>query len=143
MFLSHENLKPIIPMTLVITIDGNNIYDIESFYWEINKVFMKDEDWTLGPSLDALNDLLYGGYGVMKGHDQTTITWLAFEKNRVDLGYKCTKDYYLNKISQPEIFNQVHFQKKLQELENDNGQTYFDIILEIIKEHPNIELIAS
>lgn len=129
-------------MTQTITIDGNNIHDIDSFYREINRIFMKDEDWILGPSLDAFNDLLYGGYGVMKHYDKTTIIWLAFEKNRIDLGYKCTRDYYLSKISQPEVFNQVHFQKKLKELEDDNGQTYFDILLEIIKEHSHIRLIT-
>lgn len=38
-----------------LTIDGNRIRDIPSFYMEINSVFMSGEEWQLGPSLDALS----------------------------------------------------------------------------------------
>ncbi|MDA3613433.1 barstar family protein [Polluticaenibacter yanchengensis] len=129
-------------MTNTIIINGNNIHDIQSFYQEINRVFMYGEDWQLGNSLDAFNDLLYGGYGTMKDHETTTIIWLAFEKNRLDLGYECTKDYYKQKLAQPELFNQKYFLDQLEALEDGKGQTYFDILAEIISEHGNIELVC-
>lgn len=47
----------------ILTIDGAQINGIEDFYAEINRVFMAQENWQLGASLDALDDMLYGGYG--------------------------------------------------------------------------------
>ena len=47
--------EPTSAITLII--DGENIHDIFSFFDEINRVFMHSEDWKLGPSLDALNDI--------------------------------------------------------------------------------------
>ena len=48
------------PQAMTLTIAGHAIRDIASFYDEINRVFMACEDWSLGPSLDALDDLFYG-----------------------------------------------------------------------------------
>lgn len=48
-------------MTRILHIEGASINDIASLYVEINRVFMADEDWQLGASLDALDDLLHGG----------------------------------------------------------------------------------
>lgn len=42
---------------------GKRIHDIPSFYDEVNPVFMKNETWSHGHSLDAFNDMLYGQYG--------------------------------------------------------------------------------
>jgi RNAse (barnase) inhibitor barstar len=52
----------------ILVLDGSAIHDIAGFYAEINRVFMACEDWQLAPSLDALDDLLYGGYGALAGH---------------------------------------------------------------------------
>lgn len=130
-------------MQKTFLINGNNIHDIPSFYEEINRVFMPNEDWKLGQSLDAFNDLLYGGFGEIKGNEEICLIWKAYEKNKKDLGYEVTKAYYLNKLKSPTVFNVDFVQNKLRGLENGTGQTYFDIILEIIGEHANIHLIAD
>jgi len=126
-----------------ITIDGNNVHDIPSFYDEINRVFMANVDWRLGQSLDALNDMFYGGYGEIDGGEEITLIWKGFEKNREDLGLKLTKAYYRNKLESPSTFNIELIKDNLAELENGTGKTYFEIILEIIDEHPNIKLVAQ
>jgi len=130
-------------MEKVVIIDGNNIYDIPSFYEEINRVFMKNQDWKIGQSLDALNDMLYGGYGGIEGYEKIYLIWENFEKNRKDLGIDVTKAYYENKLEQPSVFNTEWVKNKLIELENGIGKTYFEIILEIINEHPNVTLIPK
>ena len=130
-------------MEKVVIIDGNNIYDIPSFYEEINSVFMKNQDWKIGQSLDALNDMLYGGYGEIEGYGKIYLIWENFEKNRKDLGFDATKAYYENKLKQPSVFNTEWVKNKLIELENGIGKTYFEIILEIINEHPNVTLIPK
>lgn len=54
-----------------------------------------------------------------------------------------TKVYYLKKIELGLPFNRAYHEQKLTELEAGNGRTYFQIILEIISEHPNIQLVSN
>lgn len=136
-------IKRFTSMPKIITIDGNHIHDIPSFYEEINRVFMKNVDWKIGQSLDAINDIFYGGYGEISGNEDIRLIWKNFEQNKKDLGLQLTKDYYKDKLNSPSVFNTDFVRQKLAELENGTGQTYFEIILEIISEHPNIEVIPQ
>ena len=129
--------------TTTITIDGNRIHDIASFYEEINRVFMAEEDWKLAPSLDALHDMLYGAYGATQGHESISRVWENIEKSQADLGVEATIAYYQEKLRHPEIFNVQAIRKSLHSLQQNAGPTYFDIVLEIIAEHPHIKLQAA
>ena len=123
-----------------ITIEGKNITDIATFYQEINRVFMSNENWKIAPSLDAFNDLLYGGFGAIDSKELTTLIWKNFEENRKTLGLKTTKKFYESKLTAPEIYNINFVKGKITALESSNGSTYFEIILEIISDHSNIKL---
>lgn len=125
-----------------IILNGHSIKDLPSFYEEINRVFMADEDWEIGPSLDALDDLLYGGFGALKNHEEIQFVWKHISQSREALGYETTKAYYEAKLQPGSPFNVPLFQEKLRALESGSGPTYFDLILEIIAEHPTIELVA-
>ena len=125
------------------TIKGDAIHDIPSFYEEINRVFMHSEDWKIGNSLDALNDLLYGGYGAAKDIAAFDLIWLQMEKSRQSLGVETTRAYYEEKLLSGSPFNKSLFKAKLAALSNGVGDTYFDMILEIIAEHPHIRLVAG
>lgn len=126
-----------------IIIDGNKIHDKASFYEEINRKFMQNESWQLAESLDAFDDLLYGGFGEIKEGEEVKLVWQNFEENRQSLGLEFTKGYYLEKLQHPDDFDTNIIQKKLDDLENGAGQTYFEILVEIITEHSNIELIKK
>ena len=126
-----------------ILINGENIFDIETFYQEINRVFMHNETWEIGESLDAFNDLLYGGFGEIKGKESIELIWKNFEENKKALGLEVTLNFYKAKLKSPEIFNSKFIQEKIEDLHSGNGQTYFEIILEIIAEHPNIQLTEN
>jgi len=76
---------------LVLVLQGSAVSDIPSFYAEINRVFMAGEDWKLGHSLDALDDMLYGGYGVLAGHEGATLIWRDIEHSRNALGVDATR----------------------------------------------------
>lgn len=130
-------------MQKTFTIEGSKIRDIDSFYQEINRLLMAEEDWKIGNSLDAFNDILYGGVGALQGATDVELIWLQMEESRKALGYEATKAYYLDKLAPESSFNKPLFQEKLAALENGTGQTYFDVILEIIAEHPKIKLIAK
>ncbi|WMJ69906.1 ribonuclease inhibitor [Stenotrophomonas sp. 24(2023)] len=127
------------PTPLSLTLDGDRFQDIGGFYAEINRVFMADEDWQLGPSLDALDDLLYGSYGVARDASAVQLTWLQFEKSRQALGVAATRDWLQAKLAQPDHFNAEGVQRQLQALQA-GGPTYFDIVLEILASHPHITL---
>lgn len=124
-------------------IKGNKIHSISGFYQEINRLFMKNENWNLGESLDALDDLLYGGYGDLFGLEKIIILWENSEESKKSLGYETTKIYYESKISQPEKYNVKKIKIDLKELQENKGKTYFEIIIEIFKSHKNIELILQ
>lgn len=127
-------------MTRTLTIEGGRIDDIPTFYAEINRVFMTGEDWVLGQSLDALDDLLYGGYGAIAGPEPVLLVWRDFDRMEAVLGFDATIAFLENKLTQPDIFDPVLTRRRLDALQAGEGQTYLAIVREIIDSHPNIRL---
>ncbi|MCK6602813.1 MAG: barstar family protein [Bacteroidetes bacterium] len=126
-----------------IIINGDNFSDLESFYNEIDRVLTKDLDWVTGHNLDAFNDFLRGGFGVYEYEEPVRLIWENISKSKLDLGLEATKKWYERKISENKTENQQFFTNKLRQLTDNNGQTLFDIILEIIAEHEHIEFEAK
>ena len=124
-----------------IIIEGKNINNIETFYEEVNRVFMLHENWKIAQSLDAFNDMLYGSFGEIKGKEKIQLIWKDMEQNQKSLGFQTTLEFYQNKLKSPEIFNHKFVLSKINELHNDVGLTFFEIVLEIIANHDNIMLI--
>ncbi|WP_457319788.1 ribonuclease inhibitor [Stenotrophomonas sp. P5_B8] len=131
---------PLRPPCLVL--EGGAIDGIASFYAEINRVFMPDEDWQLGPSLDALDDMLYGAYGALAGHTTVQLHWKDIAHSRRALGVAATRTWLQAKLDPAGPFNPGHVSAQLQALERGEGQTYFDIVMQIIAAHPNVTLLT-
>lgn len=127
-------------MSRTLTLDGHRIRDLASFYAESNRVFMTGVDWPLGHSLDALDDMLYGGYGALDGDAPVTLVWTDFEKNRRDLGIDVTRAWLQDKLDTPGRYDKARIRRDLDALEAGTGPTFFDLVLEIIAAHPNITL---
>ncbi len=70
------------------------------------------------------------------------IEWKDMAHSREALGYTATKSYYESKLLPDSPFNKEHFLKELEALEKGVGKTYFEIVMEIIAEHPNITVVA-
>ena len=115
-------------------INGSHFSDLSGFYEEVSRVLMKDADWKVG-TLDGFDDILYGFQG--------EIVWKESEKSKQDLGLEATKVFYENKINQGKPFNIELIQQKLDDLIDGNGQTLFEILVEIIESHKNINLILD
>lgn len=126
-----------------LSLIGRNIDDISTFYAEINRVFMAEEDWRLADSLDALNDLLYGGYGAIKGREPIRIVWHDIAASRSALGVGTTRAFLAEKLQRPDLFNVDAIGRQLHALDLGTGQTYFEIVIRIIGDHQNIELVAA
>jgi len=130
-------------MVKQLEIEGNAINDIASFYEEINRVFMAGESWRIGQSLDAFNDLLYGGYGALQGAQLVELLWHNMDYSRKALGYQTTRAYYLDKLRPGSPYSKKLFEEKLSALENGRGETYFDTIMAILADHPTIRVITQ
>ncbi|RWZ46167.1 ribonuclease inhibitor [Labedella phragmitis] len=127
-------------MTLTLRLDGRRITDIASFYDEVNRVFMTGESWTLGPSLDALDDLLYGGYGALLGADGVRVEWTDHDASLRALGRDATIAYHAAKLENP-VYDAELAGTAIAELEAGRGRTYGEIVLDVFAGHPEIELI--
>ena len=115
-------------------INGSHFSNLEAFYEEVSSLFLKDEDWKVG-TLDGFDDILYGYEG--------EIIWKNARKSKQDLGFDLTKEFYENKIRQGKPFNVTLIQQKLDDLISGNGQTLFEILIEIIESHKNIKLFLE
>lgn len=138
-----EDFKKLISLYIdlgFVIIEGASITNIPSFYAEINRVYMAGENWKIG-SLDGFDDLLYGGFGLLQHAKKQTIIWRDIDHSRTALGVATTRSYYLEKLTANATFNQAYFQQKLADLQAGKGQTYFDIVAEIIQSHPKIDWI--
>ena len=124
-----------------IFIDGDKFNDIDGFYNEIDKGFTKDLNWKTGHNLDAFNDLLHGGFGVHEYGEPIIITWRNSNKSMADLGYNATVIHYENMLKTCYPTNIDYVRGLLKSAKQGKGDTLFDIIIEIIKEHDDIDLI--
>ena len=127
-------------MTAPLTIDGSSIHDIPSLYAELDRVLMPDEDWTLGESLDALDDLLHGGFGVLDGAAPVGICWRDHDQARTGLGLEATLAYYEAKLARPEVYSVSVAEAAITALRAGTGPTYFELVLQVFESHPNIDL---
>jgi RNAse (barnase) inhibitor barstar len=127
-------------MSRTLILDGTRIHDIASFYDEINRLFMADVDWQLGHSLDALDDMLYGGFGALDGDAPVTLVWTAFAQSRDALGIDATRAWMQDKLDAPGRYDKARIRRDLDALEAGSGPTFFDLVLEIVAAHPNITL---
>lgn len=124
---NKNNRKPAV-------ISGSRFSDLSGFYEEVSDVLMNDEDWKVG-TLDGFDDILYGFEG--------EIIWKEAEKSKEDLGFEATNVFYKNKIKQGKPFNIELIQQKLDDLIEGNGQTLFEILVEILESHKHITLILN
>lgn len=122
----------------IFVLEGSRIHDIPSFYDEVNRVLMAGEDWTLGASLDALDDLLYGGYGALFEVSHPHIPWRDHALASAALGRVATRAHYEAKLARPEIYNVETARRALDALDAGTGPTYFELVCEIFADHPDI-----
>lgn len=121
-------------------VDGTRVHGIPSFYEELSRVLMPNEAWALGPSLDALDDLLSGGIGALVGVARPTIVLRDHAHLRDALGVAATRAYYLEKIARPDVFHVERFERQLAELDASGGPTYFDTVVAVFGDHENVTL---
>src|ERR1700704_5060898 len=123
-----------------IIINGANLSSLDSFYDEVEKNFTQGLDWKIGRNLDAFNDVLRGGFGVYDSEDQIKLIWVNTIKSKLDLWFGETVKYLEKKLKTCHPANRESVKVDLELARQQRGATLFEIIVEMIKEHDNIEL---
>ncbi|MCQ2417801.1 MAG: barstar family protein [Oscillospiraceae bacterium] len=117
-----------------IIIDGERFSDIDGFYREIISLLSDGSSISSIHNLDALHDLLGGGFGVHACGEPLHIIWMHAEKSREDLGYQAAADYWYARMQRCHPSNQNHFQKLAEDALHQKGKTLFEMITEMISD---------
>jgi RNAse (barnase) inhibitor barstar len=125
--------------TVTLEIDGSRFSSLEGFYDEVSRVLIPGEDW--GHNLDALNDVLRGGFGTPEGGFR--MVWLHSEKSRTDLGYAETARQLALRLERCHPSNQASVANELKAAREKCGSTVFDWLVTLIECHDDIELVLA
>ena len=117
------------PTKFVLTIDGNRFDDFDGFASEFSSLL----DWTWNKNLDAFNDILRGGFGIPEGG--FVLRWTDSARSREALGWAETVAYVERKLEACHPTNRERVREDLEAARRREGQTLFDLIVEIIREH--------
>lgn len=120
----------------IYTIDGRNIESLESFYEEISRKLIPNVDW--GHNLDAFNDILHGDFGTPE--EGFVLVWENSNLTKEKLSYPETVKWLKKKLDLAHLSNRDSLLREIENAENQRGQTLFNIIVDIIQSHANIEL---
>ena len=111
-------------------LDGTSFDDLASFFTAITRT-LGVTGW--GTNLDAFNDILRGGYGTPEGG--FTLRWASSAVSAQRLGWPETIRYLEKKLATCHPANIPSVQADLAAAQCGEGQTLFDIITSIIREH--------
>lgn len=121
-----------------VELEGRRIGGVADFYDEINNVFMRGESWRLGRSLDALNDVLGGQYGLLaalRDEFPVTLVWKDHDTSRAALGTDVRRDELRAKLQRTDLYDATLVQKDLDEYDRGAGASYFELVLEVFAQH--------
>lgn len=116
----------------VYVIDGDLFDDLDGFFRVASDALM-DVDWKVG-NLDGFNDILRGGFGRPTEGGYTLLWRNAARSSRV-LGHDETARWLALMSERCHPTNRESVVARLKRAEDGEGETLFNIILEIIFHH--------
>lgn len=126
------------------TIDGLNFKTPQEFYSVISQAFTSDNEPC--PNLDAMVDILRGGFGKHKYGEPIEIEWKNSEVSRNNFGYETTIEILEKRLSKCHPSNRERINEQIKKAEQKEGPTFFDQIIECIntmKEEDNYDIILK
>jgi RNAse (barnase) inhibitor barstar len=122
----------------VYEIDGDNFSTLEEFCDEFNRIMNLEITWN--GNLDALNDILNGGFGTPD--EGFVLAWKNSAQSRKRLGYSETIRQIEKKLQSCHPLNAPYIKEELDNAKRNEGPTVFDWLVEIIsgEGHEDIEL---
>jgi RNAse (barnase) inhibitor barstar len=117
-------------------IDGTRFSNLEGFFKEFGSQVIPGQKW--GENLDAFDDVLGGGFGTPE--EGFVLVWQNSDMSRKSLGHEAMA----RKIE--EVLTRYRSSAREAELaaaRRGEGQTVFDVILDILHGHPEVELVLK
>jgi RNAse (barnase) inhibitor barstar len=117
-------------------IDGAAFKDLDGFYDEFSRKVILGAKW--GRNLDAFDDALSGGFGTPPGG--FTLAWRNSALSRTRLGHS----EYAKLVEQR--LQKYKSERSLADLaaaRAGSGPTVYDLLLEIIRGHEDVELVLD
>jgi RNAse (barnase) inhibitor barstar len=118
-------------MMTELVLDGARITSLETFYDEVGRVLVPGAYW--GRNLDALNDILRGGFGTPEW--PYVIRWRNSDLSVQHLGYPETILYLERKLGRCHPTNRDRVSAELALAMRGEGPTIFDRLIEVISLH--------
>jgi hypothetical protein len=72
------------PLIKTIVINGENFYDLQGFYNEVERVLADGREWRSNNNLSSFEKLLAGEGGVLKPREPAVIIWKSISKSKSD-----------------------------------------------------------
>ncbi len=123
-------MKPSSASLPELVIDGDRFEDLVGFFDEASRS-LGTAPW--GSNLDAFNDILRGGFGTPEGG--FVLRWLHSERSAERLRWNETIRYIERKLTTCHSQNAPSVQADLEAARRGQGQTLFEILVEIIQDH--------
>lgn len=118
-------------------LDGERFNTLEEFYIEVGRVLVGGKPW--GESLNALNNLLRGDFGLIP--DEFRLVWRHAERSRERLGYTETIRQLQSQLRDCHPTALIKTAWALRAALRGQGPTVFDWLVALISEHANVELL--
>ncbi|HNO80546.1 MAG TPA: barstar family protein [Phycisphaerae bacterium] len=112
-------------------IDGTLFETLDQFFDEVGRKLIPQAQW--GHNLNAFNDILRGGFGTPEGG--FILRWKNSQVSRERLGYPLTVRYLEKRLKTCRASNRDLVRRELGQARIGVGQTVFDWLVEIIREH--------
>jgi RNAse (barnase) inhibitor barstar len=117
-------------------IDGTQFEDLQGFYDEVSRKLIPGASW--GRNLDAFNDILSGGFGTPP--EGFTLIWRNSAISRSRLGHSEYAKLVEERLAR---YRSDQSLADLDAARSGRGRTIFDLLLEIVKGHPEVELVLE
>jgi RNAse (barnase) inhibitor barstar len=114
-----------------LEIDGSHFDDLDGFFDEVGRKLIPDAGW--GRNLDALNDILRGGFGTPEGG--FVLVWRNHELSKERLGFVETVKFIERKLRRCHLSNVPAVRADLAAAQRGEGPTLFELIVDIIRVH--------
>jgi hypothetical protein len=120
----------------VYVLDGSRFATLTEAAAEFKRVLGLAAPWN--GNLDAFNDFLHGGFGTPE--EGFVLTWRHSELSRQRLGYVETLKWLEDRVQHCHPSNVASFRERIASARRGEGETLFDMLVEIIRDHEDIEL---
>jgi len=121
---------------VALTIDGEQFSTLDEFYEEVSRKLIPGAEW--GRNLDAFNDVLRGGFGTPE--EGFVLVWRSSDLSRERLGYAETIRELERRLLRCHPSSRAMVMEQLSQARRSAGPTSFDWLVEIIREHSDVEL---